>query len=313
MGNNQKNSSTPVTPPAQPPSPSTIIPAPPEQNSGKSYNWIGIITVAVCVALLLLYLAIRAQEANPTDQIKTDILNFLPYLFAGGISSVFAILDLYDKFPDFGLGLPLSNKYGLGYLLFSTITPMLLLYGYLNYFVPTLSFPKIGDEWTTAFVVALAFPLLIRSKFFSYTNSTGDNVAVGFDQLYDRLVGFFVREILVSSKSQEKREDLVTKCSQIFTLPELQNEAAKLILNHTDWKEDRQNREREKINAISSSQDTPEVKELRISGYILMTNGEDYLSYIMLKKAPTEEQEIKRVVDTYKAITGKSLKLMFTR
>jgi hypothetical protein len=224
-------------------------------------------------------------------------------------------LDLYEKFLDFGVGLPLTNKYGHAYLLFNTLTPMVLLYGYEHYFT-TIGVPDIGDEWLTAFVVALAFPLLIRSKFFTYTNASGDTVSVGFDQLYDRLIGFFVREIQRSSKVFEKRHSLITKCVEVFTaLADLQNEAFILVLNHTEWSEDRKNKEQEKINkGLTSASGDPQ-KKLFIASYILSTNGEDYLEKIMLNKVPKPEDktEIKTMVKDYKASLGRSFRLVLSR
>jgi hypothetical protein len=183
----------------------------------KSINFLGFLAITACILSIIVYFMIRRPT---TATLWNDIEAILPYLIAGGISFILGFLDLYEKFSDFGPNLPVTNKYGWIHLLFNTFTPMLLLYAYLFYF-PTLGFPKIGDVWMSAFVVSLAFPLLIRSKFFSYTNSVGENVSVGFDQLYDRLVEFLTREILRSSKALEMRRNLVKRCTGLFTLQKL--------------------------------------------------------------------------------------------
>lgn len=278
----------------------------------SSYNWLGIASIIILVILLVVYFVVR----RPTIALfGSDFLVFLPYLIVGGISFVFGFLDLFDKFPDFGVGLPLSNRVGWGYLFFNAVTPMILLYGYLNYF-PSLGVPKIGDQWLTSFVVALAFPLLIRSKFFSYTNSTGDKVSVGFDQLYDRLVEFFVREIFRSTKAQEKRHDLIKKCSELFTdSKELGWEAYTLVLNHTDWQDDRKNKENDAIKKIIDSQVEDSFKKLELANYILLNNGEDYLQAIILEKASTDttkQQKITELVQDYKKTLGRSLSLVLS-
>jgi hypothetical protein len=271
------------------------------------YNYLGVASILFLAILVIVYFVVR----RPTvDLLWSDFLVFLPYLIVGGISFVLGFLDLFDKFADLGTQLPLSNRYGWSYLLLNTTVPMALLYGYLNYF-PSLGVPKIGDQWLTSFVVALAFPLLIRSKFFSYTNSSGDKVSVGFDQLYDRLVEFFVREILRSTKAQEMRHDLVKKCAELFTdLKELEQEAYLLVLNHMDWQDDRKNKANDNIKKIIDSTDKDFMKKLKLADYILTTNGEDYLKRIMLDKAPADKVNITELVEKYKQTLGRTLPLI---
>lgn len=285
-------------------------------SSANPYHLVGIAIVIICVALAVAYYFISRAPLTG-DKLWSDFLLVLPYGIVGSISFVFAFLDLYEKFPDFGVGLPLTSKFGWAHLLFNTVTPMVLLYGYLNYF-PSIGIPKIGapdDIWLPSFVVALAFPLLIRSKFFTYTNASGDNVSVGFDQLYDRLVEFFVRNMLFSTKAQEKRRDLVQKCSDVYkNLLDLKKEAYLLILNHTDWNEDRKNKEREKIDKyISDNAKDQVLAKYHIASYILQTNGEDYLRDIMVQKDPNEKGTIEELVNNYKASLGRSLTFALSR
>jgi hypothetical protein len=295
------------------------------ESSDKGKIFAKLLGIAVfLIVLFLIYYFLRDPPPTTKEILWADFLLFLPYLIVGGISLVFAFLDLYEKFKDFGATLPLTNKYGWAYMIFNSIVPMLLLYGYFNYF-PSIGIPKIGapdDVWLPSFVVALAFPLLIRSKFFTYTNASGDNVSVGFDQLYDRLVDFFVTEIQRSSKIFEKRYLVIKECAELFSLQELKNHAFFVVLNHEEWNEDRKTKEKEKYNKAESSVSDAEQKELALASYILSTNGEDYLRGIMLKKADEEtdaaarkakEDKIEKAVKDYQIQLGRSAKLVLSR
>ena len=262
----------------------------------KYINWWGIASVITIAVLIILYLLIRGPTSTaevPFAQVFwSDFLTLLPYLIVGVFSFVFGFLDLSDKFPDFGVKLPLSNKYGWGYLIFNTFVPIVLLYAYLDY-LPTLGVPKIGDVWITSFVVALAFPMLIRSKFFSYTNSSGDNVSVGFDQIYDRLTEAFVEKISRSSRAPQQRCVLLKRSAALFNKAEdLKKEVDLLIRSRADWNKERRDKENETINKIMSSSDADESKRLDLANYILKTGGEEYFQEMILKlPAPTTEKD----------------------
>jgi hypothetical protein len=261
------------------------------------YNWLGIVSLAVILALLFIYLGVRSFN---TSLISTDLVATLPYTIVALFSFVFCFLDLADNFADFGIKVPLANKYGWGYLAFSTVIPMILLYAYLNY-LPTLGVPKIGDVWITSFVVALSFPLLIRSKFFSYTNAAGDNVSVGFDQIYDRLVAFFVRQIKISSKVKERRSALLDKWESLFSNHDDLLTEGQRAHEECNWSTEQKIKEDKIIGDILNTQNSVKKQASDLAMYILQNNGFDYLQYRMQIKASTEEakKEVKNLAFDY--------------
>ncbi len=277
----------------------------------KYINWWGIASVIVFAVLLISYFLVRLPTATaevPFAQVFwSDFLTLLPYLIVGVFSFVFGFLDLSDKFPDLGVKLPLSNKYGWGYLIFNTFVPIVLLYAYLDY-LPTLGVPKIGDVWITSFVVALAFPMLIRSKFFSYTNSSGDNVSVGFDQIYDRLTEAFVEKISRSSRAPQQRCVLLKRAAGLFSKAEdLKKEADMLTRTRPDWNKERREKENESINKIMSSSDPDENKKLDLANYILTTGGEEYFQEMILRSPATQPEKDKTLLnlsDLSKSLSG---------
>jgi hypothetical protein len=263
--------------------------------ANKTYNWLGIASLVTLIVIFLIYLGIRKLDLT---LIWSDFLAFLPYLFVGGISFTVGVLDLADKFPDFGLKLPLTNRVGWGYLVFTAIIPVFLYYGFLNYF-PTIGIPKIGDVWLTAFVVALGFPMLIRSKFFSYTNASGDTVSVGFDQLYSRLTKLFVKEIDLSSQVSAKRTDLLNKFLEIFTTDQELKDEATAASCRPDWDAEEKKAQDDKLAGILALTDAGK-KKMEIANYILRAGGADYMKTRMLAKDSSKANEIANTVKLFK-------------
>ncbi len=224
---------------------------------------------------------------NPTtESFKADIIAFLPYLLAGGISALFALLDLYERFPDFGIGLPLATPAGWLYLFVNGLIASIVLLAYIRYL------PIIGDIWTTSVTIAFTYPLLIRSKFFTITKSSGEKISAGPELLFDRIQIFLGNSILSSTGVLDRRRNLIKMGSRLFDFAKLKEEACLLIENRTDWSEEQRSKERENICNIENKNGlSDDEKEFLLAKFILLNGGESYL-LAMTRELTKDEQQL---------------------
>lgn len=263
----------------------------------------GISFLYAAIALIALYYVFLRQ---PMPEIMwSDFISILPYLIVASISSVFALLDLYERFPDFGVGLPLKTSAGWLYLFVNAAIATIVLFGYLKYL------PVIGDVWTTSVTIAFTYPMLIRSKFFTITAASGEKISAGPEMLFDRVQTFLVNETLSSTGVLETRRSLIKACSETFGLATLTKEAILLIENRTDWDQEKRDKEKEKIKNIESSNLKNEEKEYQIAKYILLNGGEDYLREMTREITDVEKKKkIERVAEKF-TLTRKLTTKMF--
>lgn len=223
-----------------------------------------------------------------------DVIAILPYVIVGGISGLFAILDLYERFPDFGIGLPLATPAGWLYLFANGIIASIVLFAYITYL------PLIGDVWTTSVTIAFTYPLLIRSKFFTIASASGEKISAGPELLFDRLQSFLSNSIISSTGVLDRRRNVIKTSSALFNFDKLKEEACLLIENRTDWSEEKRMKERERICNIENKQGySDNEKEFQLAKYILEIGGERYLVGMTNELTKDQQQLMMDAIEQY--------------